>query len=213
MSCIVNPYVHGGAITLNYITSSTSTATTITVPALAQTGDLVVLYQFARGSSLPATVTPSLFSNAADNSSATGVTYTHGMVDYKKLTGGEPGTSVTGMNGNLDNSKLMLVFRPSKTISTITVFSLNGQVTTGDPTLQTIDVTGISGLTLLIGLAGCNNTASASGTLVTNGTTVAGGSAMLVGYYENQGNSPASRTIDMADLGNNVLQSFGFNIT
>jgi hypothetical protein len=132
------PYVAAGgaAVTsLAFHDDAYSTVADITVPAGVQAGDLMVLSDFAIDSGGPTLVTPTDFTNWIN------INLNQGRlaVSYKIATGSE--TTLTGMDGDLGDDKILAVFRPDAAISTITASTPTGLATTGNPILQSITAT------------------------------------------------------------------------
>lgn len=100
--------------TLSFISSATSSTSTITVPGTAAAGDIAVLFDAPNQSTTPTTVIPSGFIDFVDGGSAS---QSNDRVSVKVLDGTE--TTLTGMNGGSSNSKLLLIFRPSHPVSAI----------------------------------------------------------------------------------------------
>ncbi len=120
--------------------SSTSfDSSTLTLPASIQAGDLIVFSDRAVNTSgIPTTAVPSNFTSI-DNISLTNA---RAILSYKLATGGEGGTSITGMSGTSTSSKLCYVFRGNKPATTITVSTPNSQITDGNPTAQSVNASG-----------------------------------------------------------------------
>ena len=125
------------------VATATSTSGTITVPSSgAAAGDIAILCDSSRdsgsGSTIPTKVIPSGWTELTTGSgTANGGNGFRTTLSYKVLTGGDLGASITGQNSNV-NSKQMLVLRTDAPVSGATAGTLNYQVTTGDPTLQTV---------------------------------------------------------------------------
>lgn len=128
-----------GTPTLSFNTSSTSTSHTITIPAGAEVGDIAVLFDYA-GSNITvptSTVVPSGWTSVSNQSSST-TAGTRAIVSYKKLVSGDPGASITGMDGNLFDLQQILVFSPSSPIATITVAGLAETIADTAPAEQSV---------------------------------------------------------------------------
>lgn len=126
----------GGTTSLAFHDSATSTAATISVPAGLQAGDLMVLSDFALNSgSVPALVVPSGFTNWINSTTST----LRVAQSYKIAVGDE--TTLTGMDGNLIDNKILAVFRGDVAISTITASIPTSEATSGDPATQNIVAT------------------------------------------------------------------------
>lgn len=126
-------------VSLSYRTSATSTSSSITIPSGAEVGDIAVLFDFAGSSNttIPTSVVPSGFTSASNKSSST-TAGTRAIVSYKKLVSGDPGASITGMNGGLFNTKRILIFSPSSPISTIMLGDVQETITDSAPAEQTV---------------------------------------------------------------------------
>ena len=197
---------------LSFITSVTSTTSTITIPATAQIGDIVMLFDFAyiTSTTAPTAAAPSGFSGFSKSSnSQTTSPACRSNVSYKKLVSGDPGSTITGMNSASMN-KLLVVYRPNATINNLTISGQNGQATASAPTNQTLTLTSTEG-TWFVGYA----MYCASGTITTRGSTTTAtrelnvGTTMYVKLFENLDGSTtfADSTISMADYGSNILNS------
>lgn len=113
---------------------ATSTASTITIPATAQAGDLAVLYDLARNIiGTPTLVTPSGWTTLSDLTGGTGAA----VLSYKILVAGDPGGTVTGMDGTSADAKSLVVFRATPTLAGVAVQDLGEEYTTGNPGAQT----------------------------------------------------------------------------
>lgn len=102
----------------------TTSGATIVIPSTAAIGDFVFLVDRALSSSaIPTTVTPSGWTNIADTSLLDGTVGMRTVVSYKKLVSGDPGSTITGMNGGTGNTKMMLVYRTNLTTATLSSVS------------------------------------------------------------------------------------------
>lgn len=200
--------------TITQVLSAISTNNTITWPATLASGDLAVLFDAAVNSTTPtpSTVVPTGFSsiiNSNDGSSA------RNICSYKILTGSESG-SLTGMNGGTNNRKVMLVFRGNIAITSVTIVSPSGQVTSANPTAQVVSSLGV--LPPLITFGAYSTQAGA--TVSPRNFTPAKDSELgpnnacwLAWKIYNAADTPADITIDMDDEGDfNGLQSFSLEL-
>jgi len=187
--------------------SATSTASTITAPSGIQAGDLIVLLDKAANSFLtaPTAVTPTGFTNASNVTSA----ITRQMLSWKKADGTEGGTSITGMNGSANNTKIIYVFRGNIAATTVTPSTVNGQATSAAPTNQNVAASGGTAPLVIVAGYGC-----ASGTIIARGFSPAkdgeieqASTGDLWLAYKIYNSSPADVTISMGDFGTNFLQS------
>lgn len=122
--------------TLAYVDYVASGTDTITIPAAAAAGDLAILYDLARSiASAPTLVTPSGWTTL----SALQRSPVSAVLSYKILAAGEPGSTITGMNGNIADVKTLVVLRATPALAGVTVTDINEQATTGNPNAQTIE--------------------------------------------------------------------------
>lgn len=110
-----SPVFPSTSVTENTVSSplnSVSNSATINIPSGVSTGDLVVLFDQAIGTSgFPTSVTPSGFTLM---SSTTGGAVLRYNISYKRIVDpADAGTTITGMNSTT-NKKLILVFRGSR---------------------------------------------------------------------------------------------------
>jgi len=139
------------ALTLEFVTSTNSEATTITAPATVNAGDLLVLFDLALGILIPTAVTPTGFTNVANFASSSAL---RGMVSYKIAVGTEDGATITGMDGQSNERKQLLQFRGSSPIATVTPSTFNGQGTTGNPTAQNVVASGGTAPLIVVAMYG-----------------------------------------------------------
>lgn len=187
------------SITLSFVDSATSTGETITIPAGAQEGDVAVLFDWSQQVNGAATeLVPTGFISI-DQDSVIGRRFgkilfgTSVVASYRELGSGEGGSSVTGMN-HTNNRKVMLVFRPSAPISSITITGKTSELTNKDPAAQTSPA-GSSPL-VKVAVSASNNSASFTTEIPTmNKVSV---SSMVAGYLI-YNSSPQSQQVDRND--------------
>lgn len=128
-------------------------------------------------------------------------------LEAKILKAADLGAVLTGMDGATDD-KVLLVVRGDATIESIAVEAANSQLTVNDPSAASITLEADIRVRLIVGHAMATSTGvTATGTLPTNGTLVAGATTRHRAYYQiATGAPPSARTIDMGDLGANILQ-------
>lgn len=101
-----------GQVYLRFQASSTSTATTITLPSNLTTRDLLILFDFSYGTSSPTYVLPSGWTSIANQTDTYGGSgLTRAATSY---IAGDPslsGTTVTGMAAVAGVRKICVVFR------------------------------------------------------------------------------------------------------
>lgn len=185
------------SITLSFVDSATSTGETITIPAGAQEGDVAVLFDWSQQPYwwLGATteLVPTGFISIDQDSVSGRFVETSVVASYRELGSGEGGSSVTGMN-HFINRKVMLVFRPSAPISSITITGKTSELTNNDPAAQTSPA-GSSPL-VKVAVSASNNSASFTTEIPTmNKVSV---SSMVAGYLI-YNSSPQSQQVDRND--------------
>lgn len=185
-----------------------SNASTITFPWACQKGDLAILADLARNTvGIPSSVTPSGFTNCADN----GANSLRLMTSVKILTGAEPNTALTGMNGTSANRKVMGILRPTwniKTVSSPVAWPNDG--TAGDPNPQTIAIVGRTEDPIIV-ISSCG--ASTSGGVLTSAPPFAAqyvdatGDVRFGWEQYNAGEPRVNHVTDMNDAGSNAFHS------
>ncbi|MBK8085025.1 MAG: hypothetical protein IPK28_15045 [Devosia sp.] len=139
---MVNNLVGFGAVvdtltTLTYITEDGGISTTVTIPATARSGDLAVLVNASRVPRRPL-VTPSGWTNVVNVADSLQRVTVH----YKVLTGGDPGAVITGMDGSFAETLQILIFDRMARLRPSRPSTFGAQLTSGDPTLQTVAANG-----------------------------------------------------------------------
>jgi hypothetical protein len=213
-------YTLGGPVglaaitTLSYITHTTTTTPTISFPASGvETGDLIVISSWGEntsGGSGPADVTPSEFTSIGTLVNGGG--RVRASAFYKIAEGDEDGTTVTGINGNIE-SHVLIQYRANLPIVSLTASTPVSTGVIGNPAQQTIAAS--AGTPPVLGIAMfCNMAASSSinprTTSITPDHSINPSTHHYVHDYI-QNSSPADYTFDMDDEGdgNNL---FGFYI-
>lgn len=201
-----------GVPSLSFNTSASSTSSTITIPAGAEIGDIAVLFDYAGNSNsiIPSTVVPSGWTSVSNKSSDT-TAGTRAIVSYKKLVSGDPGASITGMNGVIFKAKQILVFSPSSGISTVTVAGLAETIADAAPAAQSV-----AAQTLNYVVIGCASNGAYNPTWTTtwyDGTY--GGTTRVDLAYKLFNASPASVTMDFTagDYEHACIQAFALVVT
>jgi hypothetical protein len=194
---------------ITQVGSSTSTAATITLPADIQAGDLIVLFDGGASEfTAPTAVTPTGFTNRANNTSSAlgGFIGIRGMISTKLAVGSEGSSSITGMNGDLDNTKAVYVFRGNVPAASLVSSTFNGQGTTGNPTSQNVAASG--GTAPLVVLGGYFSEGSVDPrTMSPAKDGEVSPATVLYLAYKIYNSSPSDVSVDMDDEGGNVLQS------
>lgn len=181
--------VGGSITTITMQASTTSAASTITVPT-CQAGDVLVLFDRPLGSAPPAPVVPSGWSTGNNLSFGNYKMY----VSYKLATGADSGASVTGMNGSISNAKMMYVFRPDVAALVLTLGSSVSDLTTTatDAVATTLAGSGTAPL-IVIGSYSRNGPVSPRGMSPAKDGEITATNAYLA--YKIYNSSPANVTV------------------
>lgn len=190
----------GGVSSVTYVGMAESTASTITIPATAQTGDIALLYDLGQGNSTPpALVTPSGgWANRVDSALST----LRAAVATKVLVDGDAGSAITGMAGIFANTKTILVFRPDVPITAATYSTFTTELTNGDPAAQVVSASGQPAPVVIV-LGGCGYTGGpvfSSASPAFDAEIVPTHNRVRIGYKLYAG-SPSDHTINENDLG------------
>jgi hypothetical protein len=186
---------------VSFQTSADSDAQTITCPTVSL-GDIGVLVDGAvNASGTPTNVIPSGFTQLQSST----IDFARTTMSYKVFDGSEDGSSLTGMNGNASNAKILLVFRPNGTISSVGLSTFLQETTNGNPASQAIAASGQSAplIRLACAAVGSNSTPPpfAAGTFDATVTKAGSFSAIRAGYTV-QNSAPSDDTVDVGDNGN-----------
>lgn len=195
-------------LTISYVTSAESTGETIVIPAGAAIGDVAVLADFAWSlAGDPTDVVPTGWTGLVEDEGNNA----RFRISYKILTAGNPGATITGMNGNSGDAKLMFVFRASTHVKTVTASTWLAETADADPASQAVSASGQNTPLVVLGFCSANvavfNVASPA-----FDAEVAIGNDDLRGGYKIYNASPADHTIDMADLGDDNALASGYLI-
>lgn len=187
--------------TVAFQASATASAVTITVPTV-QAGDLMVLLDYVRDGAA-GLVTPSGWTSIV----GFGGTNRKMNASYKIAAGTESGTSITGMNGDVEESKVLLTFRGNVAIASVTAGSVNSQDAGAPaPTNQTVTASGQATPLVIIGAHGADTSDNLTGSTTFDATV---GINEITTGYKVSNSSPANHTVAATDGGSgNMLASF-----
>lgn len=196
-------YIGTSSPTLEYVTYTICDgSSTITISSSAQAGDIAVIQNRASvitGS--PTNVTPSGFTEVIHMLSSNNATRVR--TSYKLLVSGDPGSSVGVNYATFTTGAICWIFRPSTAIASLSVASLNYQMTDSNPTAQT--VSSQTAPYLVLGDCGSSATPSFNSTWEDQNVR----DSYVRGGYAIINSSPSDYSIDMNDLGSrNHLISF-----
>lgn len=200
-----------------FVGFSTSATNTITIPAISREGDFAVLFDSSDDNDLfnPTSVVPSGWTSIRNDFGVDAVLAGESMrsiVSYKLLVSGDPGSSITGMNTNLQTTKIILVFRPNFVIQTASILSISGDVGAPNPDSQEITIT--EGLTPILAFAHwatyLSNNVTTRGVSGITMTEVSNGTTQYAGYkIFNTNETTSNATVSISAPGNvKSLQSF-----
>lgn len=196
--------------TISFFDSASSNASTVTVPAGIQGGDIAVLIDFAlnTSSTVPTSVLPTGFTLINGVASISGTNRGNARFSYKILNGTEGGSSLTGMNNDFE-SKVLFVFRGNVPISVASVQNAGGTIGAGTPSSRSITASGGTPPLLVLGASGGGAALTGSPAFT---STVSETYARL-GYII-YNSSPANNTVTSSDAGDtNSLQTCYIELT
>ena len=194
---------------LTYVSSATSTGSTIVIPASSEIGDLAVLWDAAEGDSYyPDPVVPGDWTELVGLYSFTTAIIATFKVSRKKLVSGDPGTTITGMNGDLLNRKLIVILRPNNAIGTITQVEQAAEAVDTNPADQVKSTQ--TAPYVVIGGSYCDVAPAFSSAWADQSFT----NNKLLAGYKIFNSSPASVTIGLSTYGSdNMLVSGSIKVT
>lgn len=198
--------VGGRTLELKGFVRELDPAVTIDVPSYVKTGQLLVLADRVTSNVGISSVTPSGFTEI---SNVTGGSVHRRIISYKRTVGGEASSTLTGMSGNTNENKLLLIFGWSNDtpINSVTVTEGAGEITNSTPATQNKTFSTTNPTIIYAfgsGDAGFNFSPSADALIEmhTSSNNVA---------YKIYQNSPQATAINMPDGGsNNSIQSCNF---
>lgn len=194
----------GGApqVSFTFVSSGSGTTATVTIPTM-QAGDLCLIWSYGRNTFTTGPgAGPAGFTELAYVNGSAG-----GSLHAKILTGSE--TTVTTYVGGNASRWVALVFRPSSTITSVTLNSYNVETTAGDPASQTILAAAGSAPMILTGQMAASASPGTRTTSPAMTEVAATGGLQFVHYtIVNPGEAGVDTTYDQSDGGNNnALQS------
>lgn len=202
------------AITLEYVDYASGTTST-NIPASAIAGDIAIFYASGHGTGISSTdnpTTPNNFIRVRLNvDPADSIIYSA----YKILEESDLiATLTSGINESTEYCAVM-IFRPSRTPSSLSAFSVNGQATNGDPSPQTIDMSLGPTNKSILAVAFASVTGRETGTTTSPTMIERIVNARSSAYYRifNYPTVPSNITVDIADEGDNAIQSWGLAIS
>lgn len=186
--------------------------TSITAPNNISQGDILIFFDralTASGGAAPTTAIPSGFTSISNLTLGS----RRQIVSYKEAAGTESLSTLTGMSSTSSNTKRCVVFSTNIVNPTLTIQSLNAQMTNATPSNQTI--TSGSSLNPLVAIAylGQGTFSSFTFTPTEDGALDTTTSNNQV-RYKIYNSSPSNITVTAGDGGNeNGLQSFYIEVT
>jgi hypothetical protein len=221
---LVNPFITASsAVTfINFANGADTDEDSLTVPAAAQAGDLAVFFDSAaHDTTIPTAVTPTGFTNVVNTSLDPGRGY-RSMISYKVLNGSE--VTITGMAAQAGSNgvslKTILIFRKANGIVSVVSSTFNGEMTAGNPALQTVSASGQTAPLIVFGL--CGHATGSTPTAFTTASPAFDDESFTHGAFNLQRRigykiynaSPENHSIDCGDNGSlNMLQSGYLRLT
>lgn len=197
----------------------------ITIPATALPGDVGVLCDaasdvaeiFGPPPTIPTAVLPSGWTQISDQSVSDGSTVAiRSLLSYRILQASDAGATLTGMDTTAyggASRKVLLVFRPDRPATGVSIGSLASEGATGDPVSQTVTSSGGTPPLAVIAVYRASGAALSSISFSpTQDGEVTQGTPMSV-RYKLYNASPADVTVDLPDLAVQTLQSFYVQVT
>lgn len=212
------------ALTLSLVTNTTADARSITVPASAQAGDLVVILAYATnfgGTGYPPIGSPAGWTEITHSyfgPSSGGDGHTLYSI-YKVIVSGDVSASINVINNvsGVNYSTQLYVFRPTKTIAGVTPSTWLTEITSSNPASQAANASGAGTPVIVLGLAGlraANPSFSTASPAWTSTTSENVGDTRTITGYVLYNTSPQNHTVDMNDLGfANALMSGYISVT
>lgn len=190
-----------------FIASAVSSGSTITIPAAARAGDLCVVADLAIGGPPSAVVAPGYTQVGSDLNASSGSV--KNIVSGKVLGSGDPGGTITGMDGSAVDQKIALVFRPRQG-SWQAAIETGAQAAAGAITNQIIGAG--TAPYVAFGVWGGNVTPARGFSPAADGEVDAG-SLFVRWKIFNQGPAAITLTCDSGAGGWRILRSFGVPLT
>jgi len=210
----------GGATFLkstSVVASSLSSGATIVVPATALSGDLLILVDAPY--SLPGLTpaAPSGFTVLA----TIGFGFSGVLVSAKIADAASAGSTITGMDGNQDNGKILYVVRGDVAIQSFSAAkNLESTFTSGDPARQDAVATGVVSPAIVIGVAAEDQSGTvqwqnygSTGTVPVFDSTQSPNAQVILGVSNVAfGASAFTQSVDKSDSGQNALGVFWLEV-
>lgn len=202
-----------GALAMwSLVASGSGSASSISIGSLLgfrhKNGDLIVIWHvgYDADGTAPSTETPADFTNHQNTSANLGANSARAIISSKIWDGINDNVNV--MAGSSSQRNIIACFRPAFAIASRTWNSGNGQVTTGNPTSQTIAASGGGAPLLAVGHMWSSGTVDPRTTSPTM-NEIAGSSVNHYAHWlqYQAAESPANISYDMDDEGNNAMQS------
>jgi len=197
-------------ISLLSVTNGDSSQT-MAWPAGIQAGDVAILIDRAAllTGAPPASVTPTGFTVITDDqiTQASGQVSQRLVTSYRVLDGSETG-SISGMVAN-GGAKILYIIRGDSPIVAVAPSAFNHVATAADPAAQTVSASGQPTPLIVLGVAIASNGSAAftTATPAFDATQPGGIASPAIAGYKIYNASAANHTVDMADLGVNILIS------
>ena len=200
--------------TISVHASAVTATQTVVIPATVIAGDLLVLLDYARNGNTgaPTDVVFTNFTRLTTNQlfDTSSTEDERAVLSYKIAVGADAGATITGMTGALQRGKALYVFRGDVPISSVTPSTVSQQVTSGNPTAQTVAASGGAPPLVILGAYNSTNAVSPR-TFTVGGLAAKDGeiNGVTTSYlaYKIYNASPADASIDMDDEGTNMLAS------
>lgn len=194
-----------GSTGVQFFASSTSSATTITLPSNLTSKDLLVLFDFSYGTSSPTYVLPSGWTSIANQTDTYGGSgLTRAATSYRAGDPSLSGTTVTGMAAVAGVQKICVVFRNAAYSSVGTnTYDSSSQAATGTLAAGTAPYLGLA-------FVGASGTASLP-TVPSGGSYTPASTGTVFCYYTLNGGAGTYTTNDSGTV--TALKLLTLNVT
>ena len=197
---------------------SVSSGATIVVPSTVISGDLLILADAPYGlSPSPTPAAPAGFTVLA----TIGFVFSGVLISAKIADASSAGSTITGMNGNQDNGKILYVVRGDVAIQSFSAaLNLDSTFTSGDPAQQSAVGTGVVSPAIVIGVAAEDQNGivqwqnyGSSGTYPVFDSTQNPNPQVIIGVSNVAfGASAFTQNVDKSDSGQNALGVFWLEV-
>lgn len=147
------PWFGVSKLTLSFVDQENRASPNVNFPAGIANKDLSIVTQYSRNTT--DTDPPALPTGYISLYTAGSSDY-FVRVSYKVLTGSETTISISSTGSSFVT--LNWIFRPNKTISSVTASGFNSQITFSNPSSKSVSLSGVSKATVVVAFSSCGGT-------------------------------------------------------